>query len=86
MTKYHKIIINGKEFYREFDSTLGHYENEMLSEKEVIERLLEEVVESEIEIDEVEIERAINYIPSPFQREMVQNYINYLETIVESLE
>jgi hypothetical protein len=59
---------------------------EMLREEDLIEQLLEEVVESEIEIGEDEIERAINYIPRPYQREMVQNYINYLEAVVESLE
>lgn len=86
MTKYHKITMNGKIMYREFDPSTGYYETDMLSEEELMEQLLEDVVDSEIEIDESEIERAINYIPSPFQREMVQNYITYLETIVESLE
>ncbi|MGD6875659.1 hypothetical protein [Bacillus infantis] len=86
MTKYHKITMNGKVMYREFDPTTGYYKSEMLSEEDLIEQLLEEVVDSEIDIDESEIERAINYIPSPFQREMVQNYITYLESIVESFE
>ncbi|MFD2214989.1 hypothetical protein [Metabacillus endolithicus] len=86
MPIYHKITINGKVFFREFDSTRGYYENEMLTEAELIEQLLGEVVESEIEIDESEVERAIYSIPSPFQREMVQKYINYLEAVVESLE
>jgi len=86
MPIYHKITINGKVFFREFDSTRGYYENEMLTEEEFIEQLLAEVVESEIDIDESEIERAIYNIPSPFQREMVQKYINYLEAVVESLE
>jgi hypothetical protein len=86
MTRFHKITINGKVMFREFDSATGYYETEMISEEDLIEQLLEEVVDSETEIDEQEIDKAINYIPSPFQREMVQNYINYLESVVESLE
>jgi len=86
MTRYHKIIVNGSVYYREFDGSTGSYENEMITEEDLIEQLLSEVVESEIEIDDHEIERAINYIPSPFQREMVLNYITYLRTLVESYE
>ncbi|WP_235192199.1 hypothetical protein [Cytobacillus firmus] len=84
MTKYHKITMNGKVMYREFDPTTGYYENEMITEEDLVEQLLEEAVDSEIEIDEEEIDRAINYIPSSFQREMVQNYIAYLQAVIES--
>jgi hypothetical protein len=86
MPTYHKVIMNGQVFFRSFDETTGYYEEELLTEKELAQRLLDEAVTSEIEIDEEEIERAINYIPSSFQREMVQNYITYLEAVVESLE
>jgi hypothetical protein len=86
MTKYHKVTVNGKVFFREYDTSTGYYDNEVLKEEDLIEQLLEEVVEAEIEIDEDEIERAINYIPSPCQRDMVQNYINYLQSLVESFE
>ncbi|WP_433744958.1 hypothetical protein [Falsibacillus pallidus] len=86
MTKYHKVTINGEVLYREFDPSTGYYENEMLSQEDLIERIFEEVVESEIEIDEVEIQRAIHCIPSLIHREMIQNYLTYLETVVESLE
>jgi len=86
MSSYHKIIMNGKVSYREFDEAAGFYEGEMLTEKELIERLLDDAVSSTVEIDQEAIERAINYIPSSFQREMVQNYVNYLEVLVESLE
>jgi hypothetical protein len=86
MPTYHKVIMNGQVFFRGFDESTGFYEEELLTEKELAQRLLDEAVTSEIEIDEEEIERAINYIPSSFQREMVQNYITYLEAVVESLE
>ncbi|MBY6088501.1 hypothetical protein [Priestia flexa] len=86
MSNYHKIILNGQVYYRGFDETTGYYEDEMLTEKELVERLLEDAIGSIIEIDKEVIERVINCIPSSFQREMVQNYINYLEAVVESLE
>jgi hypothetical protein len=78
--------MNGQVFFRSFDESTGYYEEELLTEKELTQRLLEDAVTSEIDIDEDEIERSINYIPSSFQREMVQNYITYLEAVVESLE
>lgn len=40
----------------------------MLSEEDLIEQLLEEVIDSEIEIDEGKIEKANHVIPSPFHR------------------
>jgi hypothetical protein len=86
MPTYHKVIMNGQVFFRSFDESTGYYEEELLTEKELTQRLLEDAVTSEIDIDEDEIERSINYIPSSFQREMVQNYITYLEAVVESLE
>lgn len=86
MSSYHKIVMNGEVRYREFDEATGFYEDEMLTKQELIERLLDDAVSSTIEINQEAIERAINYIPSAFQREMVQNYVNYLEALVESLE
>lgn len=86
MTTYHKIIMNGQVYFRGFEESTGFYEDEMLTKQELIERLLDDAVSSTIEIDQEAIERAINCIPSNFQREMVQNYVNYLEAVVESLE
>lgn len=86
MTTYHKIILNGVTFFREFDSSCGFYGQERLSQKELIEQLMDEAVESSIEIDEEEVIQAIRTIPSIMQREMVQNYITYLEMVAESLE
>ena len=62
------------------------YEDEMLTEKGLIEQLLVDVVISTFEINREGIKRAINYTPSSFQREMVYHYINYFEVVVESLE
>jgi hypothetical protein len=86
MPTYHKVIMNGQIYFRSFDESTGYYEEELLTEKELAQRLLEDVVTSEIEIDEEEIQLSINSIPSSPQREMVQNYITYLEAVVESLE
>jgi hypothetical protein len=86
MPTYHKVIMNGQIYFRSFDESTGYYEEELLTEKELAQRLLEDAVTSEIEIDEEEIQLSINSIPSSPQREMVQNYITYLEAVVESLE
>ena len=85
MSTYHKVIMNGRVYFRDFDESTGLYDDEMLTGKGLIERLMEDAVSSTIEIDQEAIERAITHIPSVFQREMVQNYINYLEAVVESL-
>ncbi|KAB7665151.1 hypothetical protein [Bacillus sp. B1-b2] len=86
MTRYNKIIINGEITYRGFNEATGFYDNEVLTEEELIEELLGEVVEDVIEIDKGQIERAISCIPTIHQREMVQNYLDYLECLVESME
>jgi len=86
VSKYHKIILNGKVYYREFHEASGLYEDELLSEEELIERYLDDVVESTIEIDQGEIQRIINCIPHSIHRERIQNYIEYMERLVESLE
>ncbi|MED4464484.1 hypothetical protein [Metabacillus fastidiosus] len=86
MSKYHKIIINGEVRYRAFNEGTGFYGNGTISEAELIEQLLVEVVEEVIEIDKGQIERAISYLPEQYQREMIQNYIDYLERLAELLE
>jgi hypothetical protein len=86
MSIYHKIITNGEKYYREFNEVTGFYEEETLTEEELIEQLLEEAVEEVIEIDKGQIERAISTITDRYQREIVQNYLDYLERLVESFE
>ncbi|MGE7603968.1 hypothetical protein ACQKL5_15960 [Peribacillus sp. NPDC097675] len=85
MPIYHKIVMNGRVLYREFDSARGHYELEMITEQELIEILMDQAVESSIEVDQEAINCAVRGIMSTIQREMVQNYITYLEMVSESL-
>jgi hypothetical protein len=86
MTRYHKIIMDGEKKYRGYNESTGFYEDEILTEEELIEQLLDEVVDEVIEIDRGKVERAISCIPVDYQREMVRNYLDYLERIAESLE
>ena len=85
MGNYHKITINGETIFREFNSASGYYGQDKLTKEELIEQLMDEVIESSIEIDEEEINQAIRSIPSYSQRESVQNHITYLEMVAESL-
>lgn len=86
MTRFHKIVIDGEKHYRELNEATGYYENQILSEDEVIELLLEEAVEDVIEVDKAQVERAISCVPQSYQRELIQNYIDYLEHLIESFE
>jgi hypothetical protein len=86
MSRYNKIVHDGEIYYREINESTGYYEDETLSEAELMEHLLAEAVGEVIEIDKGQIERAISCIPNIHQRELVQNYIDYLERLVESLE
>lgn len=86
MTSYHKIVMDGEVRYREINDSTGFYENETLSEYELIEQLLGEAVEEVIEVDKARIERTISTIPDKNQRETVQAYLDYLEGLVESFE
>lgn len=47
-----------------------------------MEKLLDEAVEEVVEIDKGQIERSISCIINIHQREIVQNYIDYLERLV----
>ena len=86
MSRYHKIVTDGEVRYREFNEATGFYEDETLSEEELVEQLLEEAVEEVIEVDKARIERAISTIPDQYQRETVQTYLDYIERLVESFE
>lgn len=78
MVKYHRIIIDGVPYYREYSYGLDSY-GEMLSEDELVQMLLEEVVEEEIEINKRDIEAALRRISDREDRNLLQNYIRYLE-------
>jgi hypothetical protein len=84
--RYHQIHMNDKIFYREFDETTGFYTNPKLSEEGLVKRLLENSAESRINIDRELIHNAILTISNSRDRDMVQQYLIYLETVVESLE
>lgn len=80
MAKYHRIIIDGVPYYREYSYGLDGY-GEMLSEDELVQLLLEEVVDVEIEISQREIEAALRRIADRDDRNLLQSYIRYLERI-----
>jgi hypothetical protein len=80
MAKYHRIIIDGVPYYREYSYGLDGY-GEMLSEDELVQMLLEEVIDEEIEINEREIEAALRRIADRDDRNLLQSYIRYLERI-----
>lgn len=80
MPKYHRIIIDGVSYYREYSYGLDSY-GELLSEDELVQMLLEKVIDEEIEINEREIEAALRRISDSRDRNLLQNYIRYLERI-----
>jgi hypothetical protein len=80
MAKYHRITIDGVPYYREYSYGLDGY-GEMLSEDELVQLLLEEVVDEEIEISQREIEAALRRIADRDDRNLLQSYIRYLERI-----
>ncbi|MBG9545508.1 hypothetical protein ABE29_22975 [Cytobacillus firmus] len=86
MSKFHKIVMDGEVRYREVNEATGYYEEETLSEEELVEQLMGEAVEEVIEVDRAQIERAISNIPDRYQRELVQNYVDYLDRLAESFE
>jgi len=53
----------------------------MLSEDELVQQLLDEVVDEEIEVNEREIEAALRRIEDRDDRNLLQSYIRYLERI-----
>ncbi len=38
MRKYHRVVLGGKDYYRQYDETLDCYEGELLTEEDVIEQ------------------------------------------------
>jgi len=76
MRSYKKISIEGDVFYREYRTTVS---DEWLTEEELIEQLLEEAVKDEVEIDEYAIRHVLNRLTDEEDRQMLQDYIRYLE-------
>ncbi|MCM3411135.1 hypothetical protein [Metabacillus litoralis] len=80
MNLYHKIIIDGENFYREYNGGNEQYD-ELLNEQELFELLLESVVEEEIEISHSKIQQALRRISYSDDRDLLNNYICYLERL-----
>ncbi|RXT08855.1 hypothetical protein [Ammoniphilus sp. CFH 90114] len=75
MTYYNKITIDGEVFYR--DSRCSSTDD-LLTEEELIEQLLEEVVAEEIDIDEYSVRQAIKRVVNQQDRQMIDDYFQYL--------
>lgn len=64
----------------------GYYGTKILAEQDLMNKLIVEAVVGVVEFDKGEIERAVSTIQNQYQREMVQNYLDYLEQLVDSFE
>ncbi|MGX8176294.1 hypothetical protein ACWS7L_02255 [Exiguobacterium artemiae] len=71
MRKYHRIFISGREFFREYDEALDCYKGELLTEEDVIEQVLEDVVQDIIHVDRSRVQRAVKNVSWSFLSEMV---------------
>lgn len=83
MKRYHKIIINKKPFYREYNSINETYSLTMVTEDELAERLIDEAVDNEIVIDEFKLNEILCKILNHHDKMYVLNYIQYLERFLE---
>jgi hypothetical protein len=81
---YHRITLNGQTFFREYDESMDSYDDELLSEEEFVEMVMNEFVSEERDIDESKIQSAIRRIPNFNDRELIEVYIRYLERFSNS--
>ncbi len=86
MRKYHRVVVGGKDYYRQYDETLDCYEGELLTEEDVIEQVLEDVVQDVIHVDRSRVQRSIKNIMDEDDRLVIQSYVEYLERVVELFE
>jgi len=86
MRKYHRVVLGGKDYYRQYDETLDCYEGELLTEEDVIEQVLEDVVQDVIHVDRSRVQRSIKNIMDEDDRLVIQSYVEYLERVVELFE
>jgi hypothetical protein len=84
--RYNKIVLKDEVLYRGFDESTGYYQKEVLTEKELCQKLREEAVDNVIHIKTELVEQAVATIPDEHHREVVQSYLDYLEHLVESFE
>ncbi|MCE4049917.1 hypothetical protein [Bacillus sp. Au-Bac7] len=78
---YHKITIDGETFFREYNSGLDSYED-LLTEEELMETVMSEIVAEELDIDHHQIECAVRRVTSHSDREILKYYIRYLERLI----
>lgn len=76
--RYHKISVDGENYYRDCNNYLGKF-GELISEDELIERLLDNAVADETEITDVTVEIALDDILSEDSRQILEHYIMYLK-------
>jgi hypothetical protein len=81
MEVYHRIVIDGENYYREYSHSMEKYDD-LITEQELMEILLDQVVEDEIEISQERIEHALRRMADREDRELLNNYICYLERLV----
>jgi len=86
MRKYHRVVLGGKEYYRQYDEALYCYEGESLTEENVIEQVLEDVVQNVIHVDRLRVQRSIKNIVDEDDQLVIQSYVEYLERVVEFFE
>ena len=76
--RYHKISVDGENYYRDCNKYLGKF-GELISEEDLIERLLDNAVDDETEITDVTIEIALDDTVSDSSRQTLEHYIMYLK-------
>ncbi|ERN52082.1 hypothetical protein [Alkalihalophilus marmarensis] len=79
MNYYHKIVLDGEDYFQEFDESTERYEGDLLTKEELLERLLEDMVEEEVEVSEDRLRHILSGIPKLADRYFIENYIRYLE-------
>lgn len=78
--RYHKISVDGENYYRDCNNYLGKF-GELISEEDLIERLLDNAVDNETEITDVTVEIALDDILSDDSRQTLEHYIMYLKNL-----
>ncbi|KAA2396104.1 hypothetical protein F2Y18_15780 [Bacillus cereus] len=76
--EFHRVIVDDETYYHEYKDYNNEYGG-LLEEEIQIEMLMEQVVTEEIDIDEVNVELAIERIHSPGDQQTLLHYIAYLK-------
>lgn len=81
--KYHRIVIDGEPYYREYCASTERYGSALLTQEELIDMLLDEVVEDTIEVDHYKIQGALRRLGENDDTNLIRNYILFLERLME---